>query len=306
MPDDKDNGILATIGAGLPVVGSAVNAIAQGIQNKKARQFSEKMYGRQRADALADWHMQNAYNSPEAQMERLKAAGLNPNLVYGNGADAQSSSAVRSSSSQSWNPQAPQIDLSGTVSGFLDVKVRQAQLDNLAAQRQLMEADLQTKRMQPAKIAADIAASTAGTNLKQKDIEWYDTVKQASMESIAASINQRMAQTQYTIDENQRKAIMLAPNFKKAVESILLMEANREVSKARKAEIYQKIDNLKKSGALMQWEIDLNKSGASKRDPLWQRQVMEAANEILDGGIKNTIKDIKKGASGIFNMMDNK
>lgn len=31
------------------------------------------------------WNMQNEYNAPKQQMARLKEAGLNPNLVYGNG-----------------------------------------------------------------------------------------------------------------------------------------------------------------------------------------------------------------------------
>lgn len=31
------------------------------------------------------WNASNLYNSPEAQMERLKQAGLNPNLIYGTG-----------------------------------------------------------------------------------------------------------------------------------------------------------------------------------------------------------------------------
>lgn len=34
---------------------------------------------------VAMWNEQNAYNTPAAQMERLKVAGLNPMLVYGNG-----------------------------------------------------------------------------------------------------------------------------------------------------------------------------------------------------------------------------
>ena len=39
-----------------------------------------------RKHALEDWDRQNAYNHPAQQMQRLKEAGLNPNLVYGNGA----------------------------------------------------------------------------------------------------------------------------------------------------------------------------------------------------------------------------
>lgn len=33
----------------------------------------------------AQWNKQNEYNSPEAQMDRYRQAGLNPNLIYGNG-----------------------------------------------------------------------------------------------------------------------------------------------------------------------------------------------------------------------------
>jgi hypothetical protein len=45
------------------------------------KQQAELAYQRQ----VASWNMQNAYNSPEAQMNRFKAAGLNPHLIYGQG-----------------------------------------------------------------------------------------------------------------------------------------------------------------------------------------------------------------------------
>lgn len=32
---------------------------------------------------LKNWYLQNAYNSPAAQMQRFREAGLNPNLIYG-------------------------------------------------------------------------------------------------------------------------------------------------------------------------------------------------------------------------------
>lgn len=40
------------------------------------------------------WDLNNAYNSPAAQMERFKAAGLNPNLIYTQGTNGNSSSPV--------------------------------------------------------------------------------------------------------------------------------------------------------------------------------------------------------------------
>lgn len=42
---------------------------------------------------LAKWQLENAYNSPSAQMQRLKDAGLNPNLMYGNGSTASTGNA---------------------------------------------------------------------------------------------------------------------------------------------------------------------------------------------------------------------
>lgn len=68
----------ALIAGGGQLVGNVVGAITGNNQQKKARQWQEKM-----------WHMQNEYNTPTQQMQRLKDAGLNPHLVYGNGANVQ-------------------------------------------------------------------------------------------------------------------------------------------------------------------------------------------------------------------------
>lgn len=43
------------------------------------------------------WNAQNAYNTPAAQMQRLKAAGLNPMLVYGSGSHSFSAGSMSAS-----------------------------------------------------------------------------------------------------------------------------------------------------------------------------------------------------------------
>lgn len=45
----------------------------------------------------AMWNAQNAYNTPAAQMERLKEAGLNPALVYGSGSVVGNASSMSAS-----------------------------------------------------------------------------------------------------------------------------------------------------------------------------------------------------------------
>jgi len=67
--------------AGIGALGQIVNAAFQSQMNKRMLQYNYQMYKTQRADALSDWARANEYNSPLAQMQRFKDAGLNPNLI---------------------------------------------------------------------------------------------------------------------------------------------------------------------------------------------------------------------------------
>lgn len=74
-------------------VGSGIAGIGQGRKNRKTaernvdrtiqanKEEAELAYQRQ----VEMWNRQNAYNTPEAQMNRFKEAGLNPHLIYGQG-----------------------------------------------------------------------------------------------------------------------------------------------------------------------------------------------------------------------------
>lgn len=80
----------------LPLIGSVVSGIGsligQDIGNKNALEAVDRMNSGNMALAeyqyqtnLDMWNRQNEYNSPVQQMQRLKDAGLNPNLMYGQG-----------------------------------------------------------------------------------------------------------------------------------------------------------------------------------------------------------------------------
>lgn len=120
--------ITEVIAGGASLLGQAFNAFTQHKTNKRQERFTREMYAKQRADSLSDWNMQNAYNDPSAQMSRLQNAGLNPHLVYGNGADAQSQGAPKPVSSHSANFKAPQMDLGSVVSNALATKQLQSNI----------------------------------------------------------------------------------------------------------------------------------------------------------------------------------
>lgn len=52
---------------------------------EQSLEYQKKMADYAYNQNLQMWNLNNAYNDPAAQMERLKAAGLNANLVYGGG-----------------------------------------------------------------------------------------------------------------------------------------------------------------------------------------------------------------------------
>ena len=68
-------GLLSGIGMAIGGLGGSL------LQRNWAKDDAKMAFERD----ITGWMMNNAYNDPAAQMQRLKAAGLNPNLVYGNG-----------------------------------------------------------------------------------------------------------------------------------------------------------------------------------------------------------------------------
>ena len=95
-------GYVAQAGQGL------FGLIGQGIANKQNRRQSNLAY--QRAQEMQ--RQQNLYNNPSSQMERLRAAGLNPNLVYGNGSVANT---------QSDKPEYKPADIKPVTGGGLSI-----------------------------------------------------------------------------------------------------------------------------------------------------------------------------------------
>ena len=53
------------------------------------------------------WNMQNAYNTPKAQMGRLQDAGLNPNLIYGSNANTGVAGQIAPSKASPYNVRNP-------------------------------------------------------------------------------------------------------------------------------------------------------------------------------------------------------
>lgn len=134
----------------------------------------------------ARWHEMMEYNSPYNQMQRFKSAGLNPNLIYGQGSPGNVQNYPEY--------QAPKIDLrypvgqfDGVLNSYQDISLKQAQTDNVQANTTLQVAKQATEIMNKLKtqnearkreVEADIAEMTKGVviemankNLQQRQLQ---------------------------------------------------------------------------------------------------------------------------------------
>lgn len=300
--------LIPAIAAGASLLGQGVNAYAQGKMNKKTREWNEKMYGVQRKDALADWQMQTAYNTPAAQMQRLKDAGLNPNLVYGNGADASNASPVRSTDVKGWNPQAPQFDPGSVMGQFVNIQGQQLDQDRVRAQLELLEQEKKNKIAEEVKTYADVALrgsqrdlTDTNVQLKGVDLNYATKFKEISYEAAKAAVEKTRTDTklseaniQYRLSENERATLRNNQSIAESAVRILRMRQEMLLKTEQRG-----YDRQKWSQQIQEIEERINKirsdtKGSNERARLLQstpdwgdQRSIEMLQSLLGGATKS-------------------
>lgn len=129
---------------GLPIIG-------QYFQNREnarvARENTDKTIAANRELAeyqyskdLEMWNRGNEYNSPAAQMARLKEAGLNPNMMYGSsGATQPAVNLPKYQAPRVEYNYAPNMAPAAALGLYMDMRLKSAQLDNLKEEKRAKE-----------------------------------------------------------------------------------------------------------------------------------------------------------------------
>lgn len=196
-------------------------AIAARKRNQEQKQFTLDMYNRQRQDVLADWKRQNDYNSPLQQMQRLKEAGLNPNLVYDKGATAMGGE-IGKVSPQSYNPEASVVQterIPEVLSAFQDYENKKLQTNNLEQQIKIAEAQEQYIKANTLRVFKD--TDRMSFNLF-KDNELFPYQQDMLKENILG----KRAQTAYTYGENERRWLENSPRIDETLARIAKLQAD--------------------------------------------------------------------------------
>lgn len=131
----KKCNIAPEVAAALIAGGSSIAGTAMSAGNQNQINTNNQALARQQNQwNLAQWYRENAYNTPSAQKQRLKEAGINPGLMYSNGIENLAAQSPHMVSSQ--NQASARFDLGGieAMQAYQNSKLTASQVDLNEAQ----------------------------------------------------------------------------------------------------------------------------------------------------------------------------
>jgi hypothetical protein len=256
--------------AGEAVAGSA-GGIATGLIGGIGQIFSnqaQKREGRkQRKFALDMWNRQNAYNTPAKQMQRLKDAGLNPALMYGQGnvGNAQQAMGVQQSKIDNVGAAAAQSVAAGVS------------LDLVTKQKNLLRDQAAQARSQAFKNQID---ATIGI----KDYDLRKEMQQYSIDKIISDIelnDSRIDLNQSTIGVNMS---VVGLNEVRSQ----LASAQINLTNAQERKVFTEINAITQKVAQDWTDVQTRKRDASSRE--LQAMAAEATMQVTKSLGEQNIK----------------
>lgn len=258
------------LGAILGGMNQANNALfsasAAEASNRQSRAFSREMYDRTKTDNLAFWNLQNEYNSPQSQMKRYQEAGLNPNLIYGQGNSGNAGS-IPTPDVQPVNfrtPEVPRPDMLTYLNAFADLDIKGAQADNLKAQNGVIHEDILLKQAQRANL-------DVGRSRSQFDLDLESELRPFSADYRREQVRQLRTSTDLNINRDAREAASNSVSVKEAFERIISMKEQRANTVVDRERLRQTVQSLEKDNIIKQLDIDLRRMGVQPSDPMWSR-----------------------------------
>lgn len=279
------------------------NLQAQEQLNAQTIQFNWDMYNQQRKDALSDRDWLAQFNSPEQQMARLRQAGLNPNLVYGKGAEFTAPQ-IRAAQQGSVNLKAPVsnnarsadylMGIKDNIMSALQSKQIQAQTDNLHEQNRLLLKEGVLKDAQTAKLAIE----TAKTKF---DYEQAVALKDLTIEAAKQNVINTIASTN-NLNASTNRINQLTPwEVEKLKVEIDNIQSNVARTKWEQRKIETEIQGMIQNQTIQEYISPMQREylleqinqlrNANNMNPLNERMLML---KLQEQSTQNEIKDIEK------------
>ena len=202
---------------------SGINAAVQKKQAKRQYEYDVKKMQLQHQQNIDLWNMQNEYNTPKAQMERYSDAGLNPNLIYSEGASALSGNSTSPPpSAEIASYQVPNNEIKifdGVVDSY--VKAKQLALTEQSQEKQLEYQDAQIDEIRDRIVTADVQRSLLLVDRLRKELD----LNQSTYE-----FNEKKSNRSFRDNLHKHNNDMLELNYKQALENLSKTQVENKIS----------------------------------------------------------------------------
>lgn len=272
------------------LAGGVANSQAQAQQNRDSQIYSKQMYEVQKQDNLKFWNMQNEYNSPEQQMARFRKAGLNPNLIYGQGNSGPAGN-VQTPDVQPVQFRSPEWGNGLQTAGLAlmnqyDIDIKQATRDNLLDQNTVIEQEKLLKM-------AQTLATLTGAERQKFQLEFDRELRNTSADFRKAQLKNMIVGTDLAINRDRREERMTTSNINEAAQRVANMKIQNATSKLEQDRIRENISLMRQDGRLKDFDIKLREKGIMPGDPMYARMISTyLTDQFGPGGIKKTFDDI--------------
>lgn len=273
--------VASLISAGASVLGTGLSALSTNRANRQNRSFQEDMYNRQKQDSLDFWHLQNQYNTPQAQMNRMKEAGLSPILPFlgGSGISGSNAQAISTPQRGQYDHKTPDfsgVSQAGTraIDAMYSMELKGAQLDNLKAQNSNIFADSALK----AANAIRSGVSTEGEKLRNSQ---FGQLIDTNVEAAKQALRQSTMQNDLTLERHEMAKAANASNLAEAAERITMSRLEQSLGKYRAEEYREKIKSMVQQQRLNDFELKLNQFGQTKNDDMIWRILGTLTDSIM-------------------------
>lgn len=300
------------------VVGPALNAMAQvtaaGVsahENKKAmeRQFKMNKYMAEWQNEVnkENWRMQNAYNSPSAQMERYRQAGLNPNLVTGssnssgNAGSIPAFDAPRYEAFHSWDKVSDKLpDILNSLMQVAQVKKIEQETANLKTYQRNMntENDYNQLRM----IGQRALNSKSDYEASIWSEYWDKKLLQMSIETKLKDANRLYTDSQRNYVDSQRnylegpKTENTITNTARTIADIGLMQYRKEVMQSQVASYLASagLSNAQANRITSLLPLEAEYMGTQIGSNLAKTEYQRFENQVFDAFLQSGV-DLREG-----------
>lgn len=255
---------------GASAIAAGTNAAVQLGSSMKSLRKNKKFAQFQHDLNMKAWREQAAYNTPEMQMRRLRAAGLNPNLAYGNGTIANT---------QDTPPPQYQAPTANFTPGNFDLQ-RPIELGLQAlfqkSQIRQIEQSVATGKAQESLLAAETAVKLIEESQKMFDLGVSKDLRNTTINTAKAQLGEILKGIEKSDSEIERNVSQTALNN---ANSGYMIAKTREAAAMAERIVKMtphEIENLRSQTALNYSGVTRNKA----LNRLTGQQIMKMAHEV--------------------------